>query len=114
MMAYVYAGGIGIIPWLFIAEILPADVSGFGCALAIIGFCQICLFVAVKTFLDMIEVLDTFGTFWFYSGISLLGTLFIALLVPETFNLHSGEIEAIFESPGALLNEHEPEETSGV
>jgi hypothetical protein len=121
-----YASGIGIIPWsvpnfysnpsppllnhsflsrLFIAEILPADVRGVGCAVAI-GFCQLCLFVAVKTFLDLLLLLDTFGTFWLYSAISALGALFVALFVPETANLHTAEIEALFE-PELTLKEDE-------
>jgi hypothetical protein len=91
-----YSIGFGIIPWFLIAEMMPADVRSLSCSIAF-GFNQLCLFTAVKTFIQMVETLDAHGTFWFYSAIAFFGVLFVIFVVPETSNLHSAEIEELFE-----------------
>jgi len=92
-----YSIGFGIIPWFLIAEMMPSDVRSLSCSIAF-GFNQLCLFIAVKTFIQMVDLIDAHGTFWFYSAIAFFGVIFVAVCVPETSRLHSGEIEELFDS----------------
>ena len=92
-----YCIGYGVIPYFFIAEITAADVRSLSCSI-VMGFMQICLFTSVKTFLDLLSILTSYGTFWLYSGVALAGVIFVIAFVPETYNLDASEIEAIFES----------------
>ncbi|CAG7836669.1 unnamed protein product [Allacma fusca] len=92
-----YAVGFGIIPWFLMAELMPSDVRSVACSIAF-AFGQICLFVAVKTFLQVIQLIDAQGTFWAYSGVSFMGVLFVVFFVPETSNLYDDEIEDIFQN----------------
>ena len=101
-----YSIGFGIIPWFLMAELMPSDMRSVSCSIAF-SFGQICLFVAVKTFLQIIDLIDADGTFWAYAGVSLVGALFVAIFVPETSNLHDDEIEDIFQ------RHEDPERHSG-
>jgi SP family facilitated glucose transporter-like MFS transporter 8 len=88
--------GFGVLPFFMVVELLPSDVRSVSCSLAY-GFCQLSQFLAVKTFLNMLDSLGTYGTFWFYSAVSFSGALFVTFCVPETSNLHAAQIEKLFE-----------------
>lgn len=41
-------------------------------------------FVITKTFVNLTDALGQGGTFWLFSGLSVLGTVFVFFIVPET------------------------------
>lgn len=84
-----------IIPWFIVPEFMPSDVRSLGCSISF-AMNQLFMFISVKIFLDMVEMLDAHGTFWVYSGVAAFGTVFVAVFVPETSNLDEAEIEDIF------------------
>ena len=54
-------------------------------------------FILTYTFPILNEALGAYGTFWIYSGICVLGFLFIKSRLPETKGKSLEEIEADFE-----------------
>lgn len=108
-----YCIGFGVIPFFFIAECSAADVRSINSAICY-AFSQICLFTAVKIFLDMLTILTSYGTFWLYSIVAFCGVIFVILFVPETFDLDSTEIEAIFENSIHLYHFNDGPSTSST
>ncbi|XP_034477654.1 facilitated trehalose transporter Tret1-2 homolog [Drosophila innubila] len=94
--------GLGPIPWLMIGEILPSRIRGQAASL-VVAFSWICTFIVTKTFQDMIDLVGIHGAFGFFCFGSIVGLLFIILMVPETKNKSLEEIEA--ELTGKLPNE---------
>ncbi|XP_073993665.1 facilitated trehalose transporter Tret1-like isoform X3 [Rhodnius prolixus] len=97
MMVFTAASVIGylVVPWVMIGEVYPTQVRG------IIGGMTTCsahffIFLVVKTFPILQDVLSAHGTFWLYGGISLAGTLFFFYFLPETKGRTLQEIEDYF------------------
>ncbi|XP_015433146.1 PREDICTED: facilitated trehalose transporter Tret1-like [Dufourea novaeangliae] len=85
LVAFVVAFGVGCgpIPWILIDRIFPDDVKTTA-----IAACTVCnwtlAFVAMKYFQDMVSFMGISSTFAAYGMVSLLGTAFVAIFVPET------------------------------
>lgn len=77
-----YAPGIGPLPWLVNSEIYPlwARSTGNGIAACVARTSN--LIVSI-TFLSLSNAITMQGTYWLYSGMAVLGTLFIYWLLPE-------------------------------
>ncbi|KAK2713778.1 facilitated trehalose transporter Tret1-like [Artemia franciscana] len=88
-----YSIGVGPISWLLVGELFPLEYRNIGGAIAT-SVNYACAFIGVKTFVDFQELLGTHGTFWMYSGISILGLIFILLFVPETRGRELAEMES--------------------
>lgn len=80
--------GISPISWLYIGELFPLKHRGLGAIANSVSYA--CSFISVKTFVDFKYYLGLHGSFWVYSGISVIGLIFTLTLVPETKgkNLH--------------------------
>lgn len=52
-------------------------------------------FVITKTFVDIVGALGRGGAFWLFSGLSLVGTVFVFFVVPETKGKSLIEIQQI-------------------
>lgn len=68
---------------------------------------SICIlaFVITKTFTNLKSLLGNGQTFWLFSGLSILGTIFVFLIVPETKGKSLNEIQKM------LAGEKESNET---
>lgn len=85
MVLYIacFAMSLGPIMWLIISEIFPLQMRGAGSSFAIAASWGFNMIVAL-TFLTLVDVLGASGTFLLYGVVSVLGWLFIYILVPET------------------------------
>jgi MFS transporter, sugar porter (SP) family len=94
LMLYVgsFAIGLGPVFWLMISEIYPLRVRGRAMSTATIVNWGTNLLVAI-TFLSLIQLIGTSGTFWLYSIIGIIAWVFVYFLVPETKGKSLEEIE---------------------
>ncbi|MCL4136053.1 UNVERIFIED_CONTAM: hypothetical protein GTU68_054125 [Idotea baltica] len=77
-----FALGISPVSWLYIGELFPLRHRGLGAIANSVSYA--CSFASVKTFVDFQLLLGLHGSFWLYSGISIVGLVFTISLVPET------------------------------
>ena len=77
-----FAVGISPISWLYIGELFPLKHRGLGAIANSVSFG--CSFVSVKTFVDIKMAIGLHGSFWMYSGFSIIGLIFTLACVPET------------------------------
>ena len=78
-----FALGFGPIPWMFMSEIFPRQITGYACSIA----CMVnwvCVFTVTRSFSTIQEYMGSYGAFWIFSVISFIGTVFVFYLVPET------------------------------
>lgn len=68
-------------------------------------------FVITLTFTSLTSTLGLAGTFWLFSGLSILGTVFVFLVIPETKGKSLNEIQKMLagekETPVSVENEEE-------
>jgi len=88
----IYAMSLAPIVWVILSEIFPNRIRGAAMALATFALWVAC-FVLTYTFPLLNKSLGAAGTFWVYSGICLLGFIFVALKLPETKGKSLEEIE---------------------
>ena len=83
MAIAMYACSLAPVTWVLISEIFPNKIRGKATSLAIV-----CLwasyFILVFTFPFLAKVLGTYGPFYLYAAVCLLGFLFIKKRVHET------------------------------
>lgn len=122
----VFSLGFGPIPWVsfksllvtrssdfklkfnyfqfMIGEIFPADVKGF--ASSICGsFNWIMAFIITKTFTNILSAIGIGQTFWLFSGFSILGTIFVFFVVPETKGKSLSEIQKMLAGEKPINND---------
>jgi len=90
----IYAMSLAPIVWVILSEIFPNRIRGAAMALATFALWVAC-FVLTYTFPLLNKSLGAAGTFWVYSGICLLGFIFILIKLPETKGKSLEEIEKI-------------------
>ncbi|XP_063220010.1 facilitated trehalose transporter Tret1-like isoform X2 [Bacillus rossius redtenbacheri] len=84
--------GLGPVPWLMLGEILPAKVRGPAASLVTVctwGFA----FIVTNSFLHVIKILGTCGTFWMFACICFISIVFVFFYVPETKGQSLEDIE---------------------
>eukprot|EP01026_Neomeris_dumetosa_P065194 TRINITY_DN6250_c0_g2_i2.p3 TRINITY_DN6250_c0_g2~~TRINITY_DN6250_c0_g2_i2.p3 ORF type:complete len:158 (-),score=19.52 TRINITY_DN6250_c0_g2_i2:622-1095(-) len=91
-----FAPGMGPVPWAVNAEIYPVQFRGAGSGIAATSN-WITNTIVSQTFLAFTQLLQASGTFWLYSAIAFLGTLWVALYLPETKGLELLQIQRLFE-----------------
>ncbi|XP_052133107.1 facilitated trehalose transporter Tret1 [Frankliniella occidentalis] len=113
--------GLGPLPWCVVSEIFSPSIKGAASSVAC-GANWFMAFLVTKFFLNLVSVVNQSGAFFVFSGIAALGTLFIALLVPETKGKSLDEILAeltgiksfpgsdIEATPSSIEEEEEDEE----
>lgn len=84
--------GFGPIPWLMMGEILPSKVRG-NAASIVTAFNWSCTFLVTKTFIDITNVIGSYGAFWLFGSVCVIGMFFIRFCVPETRGQSLEEIE---------------------
>lgn len=90
-----FAMGLGPIPWLLLAEIIPVRARGKASGLSTATNWALA-FLVTKEFSDMTKAFTTKGTYWMFSGICIIGVLYHWLLLPETKGKTLEQISAHF------------------
>lgn len=78
-----YSTSLAPVTWVLISEIFPNRVRGLASSVSIV-FLWAAYFVLVFTFPILADQLGTYGPFWLYSFICLLGSVFVWRKVKET------------------------------
>nr|CAD7461123.1 unnamed protein product [Timema tahoe] len=84
--------GFGPIPWFMVAELVPQDAKGWAGGLAVAVNWTL-VFVVTKVFSSMLQHLGTATTFGVFCLTCSLGSMFVALVVPETRGKSREEIQ---------------------
>jgi sugar porter (SP) family MFS transporter len=90
-----FSMAMGPIPWIVNSEIFPTKLRGRAMSIAIV-LLWFADFIVTQTF-PMLRESQSVGpamTFWIYAGCSILSTLFVVAMVPETKGRTLEEIEA--------------------
>ncbi|XP_044591097.1 facilitated trehalose transporter Tret1-like isoform X1 [Cotesia glomerata] len=104
IFAYTIACTIGflVIPWVMIGEVYPVQVRGIiGGLTTMSAHCFV--FMVVKTFPFLRAAITEHGTFLLYGFISLFGTIYFYICLPETKNKSLQEIEDYFSGRSSTL-----------
>ncbi|OQP59543.1 MFS transporter [Niastella vici] len=88
-----YATSLAPVTWVLIAEIFPNKVRGLATSIAVVSLWA-AYFILAFTFPILAEKLGTYGPFWLYAGICLLGFFFIRSKVKETKGKTLEELES--------------------
>jgi MFS family permease len=78
-----YALSLAPVTWVLLSEIFPNRIRGAAMSVSTFSLWSAC-FVLTYTFPHLNKGLGPAGTFWVYSGISVLGFLFIRARLVET------------------------------
>ena len=79
----IYACSLAPVTWVLISEIFPNSIRGKATAVAIVALWA-AYFILVFTFPALSAAMGTYGPFYLYAGICLLGFFFIKTRVKET------------------------------
>ncbi|MGF7217259.1 sugar porter (SP) family MFS transporter [Spirosoma lacussanchae] len=90
-----YATSLAPVTWVLISEIFPNRVRGLASSVAILALWG-SYFVLVFTFPILAETLGTYGPFWLYAAICLIGFVFVLRNVRETKGKTLEEMEDVF------------------
>ncbi len=88
----IYAMSLAPITWVVLSEIFPNRLRGVAMSIATFSL-WIASFILVFTFPIMNNALGSYGTFWTYSLICLVGFIFVKKKLPETKGKSLEEIE---------------------
>jgi len=87
-----YATSLAPVTWVLISEIFPNKIRGVASSVAIVSLWG-AYFILVFTFPILAESLGTYGPFYLYAVICLLGFLFVKSRVKETKGQTLEELE---------------------
>ena len=86
--------GFGPVPWLMMGELFSSDIKGVAGSIA--GTSNwVLAFIVTKTFVNLRTAMGSGETFWLFSGITLVGVVFVYVFVPETKGKSLNEIQDI-------------------
>ncbi|MEE9361696.1 MAG: sugar porter family MFS transporter [Cellulophaga sp.] len=88
----IYSMSLAPITWVVLSEIFPNRLRGIAMSISTFSLWVAC-FILTFTFPMLNEALGSYGIFWIYSGICVLGFLFILKQLPETKGKSLEEIE---------------------
>lgn len=88
----VFSLGYGPIPWMMVGELFPPHIKGFASSLSCL-LNWILAFLVTKFFSDLVTEFGEHTTFWIFCVISIIGTLFVFFIVPETKGKSLDEIQ---------------------
>lgn len=89
-----YATSLAPVTWVLISEIFPNRIRGIATSVSIVSLWA-AYFILVFTFPLLAEKLGTYGPFWMYSIICLLGFFFVKFKVKETKGKTLEELEVV-------------------
>lgn len=102
-----FAPGMGPMPWTVNSEIYPlwARSTGNACSAGVNWIFNV---LVSLTFLHVAELLTYYGAFFMYTGLVVLGLLFVLGCLPETRGLQLEEIENLFTGPLCSCGDSSP------
>ncbi|XP_001604742.4 facilitated trehalose transporter Tret1 isoform X2 [Nasonia vitripennis] len=97
IMGYTIACTLGflVIPWIMIGEIYPVQIRGLAGGLTTMST-HFFVFTVVKTYPMLVSSLSQQGVYFLYGTISIVGTIYFYICLPETKNKTLQEIEDYF------------------
>ncbi|RUS88604.1 hypothetical protein EGW08_003630, partial [Elysia chlorotica] len=101
VFVFAFAPGLGPMPWTINSEIYPLWARST-CNSVAACTAWVCNLVISFTFLTMTETVTTHGTFWLFAAITVLGVLFMVLLLPETKDKTLEQVEQLFMNKAEL------------
>ena len=78
-----FALGFGPIPWLMLSEVYSKEVNGIASPLSGALNWSLAFFITA-TFGTISAGIGIGSTFWIFAGLSVIGSIFVFLIVPET------------------------------
>ncbi|KAI0234397.1 Proton myo-inositol cotransporter [Lamellibrachia satsuma] len=93
-----FAPGMGPMPWTINSEIYPLWARSTGTSVTTMVNWLSNLVISM-TFLTLTNTLTIYGTFWLYAGFALLGTIVIAVFLPETKGKSLEQVAELFRLP---------------
>lgn len=113
MFIFMSSFGYLVIPFAMVGEIYPTKVKDI---LSGVTTCVAYIFssVTVKTYPDMLRLMGKHGVFFFYAFMSLAGTVFLLLFLPETKGKSLHEIEDMFRRKKPSEDPAEKEKMVGM
>jgi MFS transporter, SP family, xylose:H+ symportor len=93
----VYAMTLGPVTWVLISEIFPNQIRGAATSVAVISL-WLSYAILVFTFPILASKLGTYTPFYIYSGICVLGYLFVKTKVKETKGKSLEDLENVFSA----------------
>nr|XP_002129503.1 solute carrier family 2, facilitated glucose transporter member 8 [Ciona intestinalis] len=91
-----YTFGLGPIPFVVQAELMPLKTRGVGGGIASATNC-VTAFVMVKCFPSFVVLIHIYGVFWLLSGLSAAYVAFCWWCLPETMGRSRDELEHLFD-----------------
>lgn len=91
-----FSVGYCSIPFLLMGELLPSRTRSHLSSIAG-SFNLGMMFIVIKTYHDLKELMGQHGTFWLYAGLCICSCIFVLIFVPETKGKSLDEIETYFE-----------------
>ncbi|XP_058460214.1 facilitated trehalose transporter Tret1-like isoform X2 [Malaya genurostris] len=95
--------GFGCIPFLLMGELFPTAQRSLLSSLAG-SFNLAVMFVVIKTYHPLEDIITTSGTFWLYSVLCATGVVFVITCVPETKGRDLESIHKLFEKSSGKKN----------
>lgn len=106
----VFSLGYGPIPWMMVGELFAPHIKGFASSLSCV-LNWILAFLVTKFYSDLADSFGAHTTFWIFAVISVIGTVFVFFLVPETKGKTLDEIQKELggsaSSPSAAVTNNE-------
>lgn len=98
VLLYVATNTVGfmILPGVMLGELFPAKVRGLAGGLTFMIF-NFALFALAKAFPFIKNTVGVHGVFWIFGGSSLIASLFLYLMLPETKGKTLSQIEDYFQ-----------------
>lgn len=87
-----FALGFGPVPWIIASEVYSKEISAIAGPVSG-AFNWALAFVITATFNSISEGIGIGQTFWIFAGLSVLGTIFVIFVVPETKGKSLAEIQ---------------------
>lgn len=108
LLIYFFTSTLGFLsmPFAMVAELYPSKVRGLASGLTVC-FGYIFNFIVVKIYPAMAAAMHNYGIFSFYGAMSLIGTVFVLIFLPETRGKTLQEIEDLFSKKRTLIKTQE-------
>lgn len=90
------------IPWILVGELFPLQVRSIMGGI-VICIAQCFVFICVKIYNDMLNILSFSGTLFFFSVASMFTMIYCKAILPETKNKSLCDIEEYFKRPKKQL-----------
>ncbi|XP_076256728.1 facilitated trehalose transporter Tret1-like isoform X2 [Rhynchophorus ferrugineus] len=97
LILYFFISTMGFypIPFALSSEVYPRNIRGTAAGLGA-GANFLFNFITVKIYPSMVDSMSSYGVFFFYGGMSVIGTIFVIFFLPETRGKTLEEIQDYF------------------